>query len=295
MLKLRHYVNLPSHSQGGFDHGDVHKSSGRVFVAHTANGTVDVIDNARHIMSIAGCPEASGVLCAQQEGVVFAAARATGEILTINATSLAIERHFIVGSKPNGLAWDAHRKHLLVADVEDFNARLVDPRTGHILSALKLPGRPRWCAYDVVNDRFLVNIKDPACVSVLRPNPLEQLALLRISAEGPHGLDLDEVGRAFVASDGKAVSVIALKTGRELKTIPIAGPPDVIWYNPQRQRLYCAIGNPGVIDVVDAEELVINEEIKTEQGAHSLTFDRNRQRLYVFLPESCRAAVYNEV
>lgn len=32
-------MNLPLHSQegvvrGGFDHGDVHKSSGRVFVAH---------------------------------------------------------------------------------------------------------------------------------------------------------------------------------------------------------------------------------------------------------------------
>ncbi len=116
-----------------------------------------------------------------------------------------------------------------------------------------------------------------------------------LSRASKHGLDLDEGGRAFVASDGKAVSVLDLKTGRELKPIPIAGAPDVIWYNPQRQRLYCAIGNPGVIDVVYAEELVIDEEIKTKQGSHTLAFDRKRQRLYVFLPKSCGAAVYNEV
>jgi hypothetical protein len=37
-------VQLPKYSAGGFDHGDVNPSSGRVFVSHTANGTVDVVD-----------------------------------------------------------------------------------------------------------------------------------------------------------------------------------------------------------------------------------------------------------
>jgi hypothetical protein len=39
-LPLVGRVRLPEHAAGGFDHGDVHTPSGRVFVAHTANGTV---------------------------------------------------------------------------------------------------------------------------------------------------------------------------------------------------------------------------------------------------------------
>ena len=69
-LKLWGSVALPPHRSGGFDHGDVHLATGRVFVAHTALGAVEVIDGERatHLHSIDGCPEASGVLCAQEEG-----------------------------------------------------------------------------------------------------------------------------------------------------------------------------------------------------------------------------------
>ena len=70
-LSLRRYVALPKHGSGGFDHGDVDISSGKVFVAHTANNAVEVIDGERlaHLATIPGCEEASGVMCAQDHGL----------------------------------------------------------------------------------------------------------------------------------------------------------------------------------------------------------------------------------
>ena len=56
----------------------------------------------------------------------------------------------------------------------------------------------------------------------------------------------------------------------------------------------CAIGKPGVIDVIDIHKMTLVEEIHTEEGAHTFAFDNARQRLYAFLPHSCRAAVYKE-
>jgi len=63
MLKRIGCVALPYHSRGGFDHADVHHQTGRVFVAHTANGTVEVIDGEqlKHAATLDGCPEASGI------------------------------------------------------------------------------------------------------------------------------------------------------------------------------------------------------------------------------------------
>jgi len=58
--------------------------------------------------------------------------------------------------------------------------------------------------------------------------------------------------------------------------------------------LYVAIGRPGVVDVVDTREMVVAQEIQTEAGAHTTAFDRTRQLIYVFLPQSCLAAVYAE-
>ncbi len=76
---------------------------------------------------------------------------------------------------------------------------------------------------------------------------------------------------------------------------PIAGPPDVLWLNAPRQRLYIAMGSPGVVQVLDTRTMTLTEAVQTEEGAHTLTFDEDRQRLFVFLPRSGRAAVYNEV
>ncbi len=44
-LKLLGYIDLPEHIKpGGFDHAAVHRSRGRLYVAHTANDALDVID-----------------------------------------------------------------------------------------------------------------------------------------------------------------------------------------------------------------------------------------------------------
>jgi hypothetical protein len=37
------------------------------------------------------------------------------------------------------------------------------------------------------------------------------------------------------------------------------------------------------------------EEIPTDEGAKTFTFDEQRQRLYLFLPRRCQAVVYDEV
>ena len=291
-------IDLPPHPSGGFDHGDVHVATGRVFVAHTAVGTIEVIDGGRgvHTGTIPGCPEASGVLCAQEEQVVFAAARGAGKVLVIEAASGGVMGELAVGAKPNGLAWDPRRKRLLVADVHDFHARLVDPAAGSVVMDTELPGRPRWCVYDRSAERFLVNIREPACVAVLAAETAAVEARWPVPAAGPHGLDLDvDRRRVLVACDEGRVVALDMGTGGELASVAIAGEPDAIWHNPDRSRLYVAIGHPGVVDVVDTGEMALAQECPTEAGAHTTAFDRARQRLYVFLPQSGRAAVYQEV
>ena len=160
---------------------------------------------------------------------------------------------------------------------------------------IRLPGRPRWSVYDARLDLFLVNIKEPSGVfTISAESMLERFT--PISVAGAHGLDIEKgQGRAFVACDGKAVVVLDIDRGKEVATIPITGEPDAIWYNPQRRRLYCAIGRPGVVDVIDTREFLLDEQIRTEEGAHTTAFDQARQRVYVFLPRTCRASVCEEV
>jgi YVTN family beta-propeller protein len=295
-LVLRQSIPLPPHPAGDFDHGDVYLPTGRVFIANTAAGTVEVVDGEglRHLATIPGCPEASGVLCAQDEALLFAAARGAGKLLVIDPATNAVVRTVAVGSRPNGLAWDSLHKRLLVADVADNTARVVDPQAGQVMASIPLPGRPRWAVYWQALDRFLVNIREPAVVAVLSGSTFELVGQFPVSGVGPHGLDLDQEGRrAFIACDGGSVVTVDTSTGSELARVPIAGSPDAIWHNHRLGRLYVAIEDPGVIEVVNTASMTIDEQIPTEVGAHTTAYDARRQRLYVFLPSS-RIAAYSE-
>lgn len=298
-LRLLATVQLPPEQPGGFDHGDVDPIIGRVFVAHTAFGTIDVIDagSLQPAGRIDRCPEGSGVLFAAGRRMVFAAARAAGQVLIIDPDQLEIRREIAVGPRPNGLAWDEARGHLLVADVDpaDQSARLIEVSSGRLVSSISLPGRPRWCVYEQSSDRFLVNIREPASVAVLAGGSATVLESWSVESRGPHGLDLDrEGGKAFVACDVAQVIAIDVRDGRETGRTAISGEPDAIWFNRQRRRLYVAVGDPGKIEVIDTERMALVESVASEVGAKTTAFDHDRQRLYVFLPRSCAAAVYED-
>src|SRR5215472_1416576 len=268
MLQLRGSIAIPPHTPSEFDHGDVQLTSGRVFVAHAAANTVEVLDGEglTHLATLPGCPEGSGIICAQDAGLVFAAARGAGKILVIQASSSTVVGELGVGPRPNGLAWDPDHQHLLVADVQENTARLLDPGrdpADATLATVALPGRPRWAAYDPLAQRFLVNIREPACVAVLATQTATLVTQWPVSVSGPHGLDLDLAGgRALVACDGGAVVALDLASGRELEQVSIAGGPDAIWFNPRRKLLYVAIAEPGVVDVVDTDAMVVAQQVE---------------------------------
>ena len=63
-LQLLGHVELPGNSKpGGFDHAAIHCGSGRLYVAHTANDALDVIDcvRNRYLHSIANLRGVAGL------------------------------------------------------------------------------------------------------------------------------------------------------------------------------------------------------------------------------------------
>jgi DNA-binding beta-propeller fold protein YncE len=93
------------------------------------------------------------------------------------------------------------------------------------------------------------------------------------------------------ACDAGVLVAIDAVSGRALGDVPLSGTPDVIFLHPQSERLYVAVGDPGVIDVIDIGTMRSEEVVATEAGAHTLALDRKRNKIYAFLPQSHRAAV----
>jgi YVTN family beta-propeller protein len=302
-LRLHGHIELPEHrSGGGFDHADIHAPTDRIYVAHTANDAIDVIDCAqdRYVESIAGLTAVAGALVSETRGLVFTTNRGENTVSVFKAGNEHNGFKIGVGVKPNGVAFDDSRGLLVVADVGDpaiagsYTASIVDLERKQRVAEIKVPGRTRWAIYDPAAATFFINIMAPArIVAIDARDPTKVAKEYEIPADGPHGLDLDPAtGRLFCACDAGVLFAIDAASGRVLGDVRLSGTPDVIFLNPRTGRLYVAIGDPGVIDVIDVAAMRRKEIVPTESGAHTLALDRKRNKVYAFLPRSHRAAVF---
>ena len=305
-MALRHlgFVDLPAHSTpGGFDHAAVHEATGRIYVAHTANDAVDVIDVGarRYAGSIPGLPAVAGALVAKPD-LVFTSNRGENTVGIFTTDALSRVDKIDVGVRPNGLAYDPQRARLLVAHVGDpavpgsCTVSVVDVRARKRLGDIAVAGRTRWAVYDTASDAFHVNIADPPQIVVVEADdPIRVRRVVVMPHAGPHGLDIDVAGRRlFCACDAGVLVEVEADIGTVLTAHPIAGVPDVVFFNAALARLYVAIGDPGVIEVFDTTPLRHAETVTTEEGAHTLSFDASRNIVCAFLPASHRAALYED-
>jgi DNA-binding beta-propeller fold protein YncE len=299
------YIELPKHrGAGGFDHADVHAPSDRLYVAHTANDAVDVIDCARgrYLESIPGLTAVAGALVSPARDLVFTSNRGENTVSVFAPLAERDGRKIAVGVKPNGLAFDPSRGLLIAANIGDpaiadsYTVSVVDVARRERIAEVGVPGRTRWAIYDPARERFFVNIAEPArIIAIDARDPTRIAKEYEIPAVGPHGLDLDAAGgRLLCACDAGVLVAIDADTGRVRGDVALSGAPDVIFLNPQTARLYVAIGDPGVIDVIDVGAMRRVEVVPTEAGAHTLALDRKRNRVYAFLPQSHRAAVFED-
>src|SRR5258708_34790321 len=305
MLKFEAYLALPANtSPGGFDHAAIHQAARRLYVAHTSNNAVDVIDcqSDRYLHSIPGLVGVAGALVSDERDLVFTSNRGEDTISIFSPENETGAVRVGVGSHPNGLSFDPERGILLVANVGDpaipdsFTLSIVSVTRHKMIASIPVPARTRWTVYDPPAEVFFVNIAKPPLIGVVDGKDPTRIAYtLDIPADGPHGLDLGRNGRSlFCACDDKQLVTLDLGSGKVQSQTSLSGIPDVIFFNPGLEHLYVAIGDPCLIEVFDTHTMQRIESVPTEGGAHTLAFDPVGNKIYAFLPQTNRAAVYRD-
>jgi DNA-binding beta-propeller fold protein YncE len=302
-LKPLHSIDLPEHiAPGGFDHAAVHQATRQLYLAHTINNVIDVIDCEadRYLHSIPSLTGVAGVLVSDERNLVFTSNRGEN---TVGIFSPDDEQGLVkvaVGDRPNGLSFDPLHGLLLAANVGNpdipgsFTLSIVDIQKKKMVASVPVPGRTRWTIFDAKRNRFYVNIADPAqIVVVAADHPSRVACVMEIPTPGPHGLDQDPAtGRLFCACDAGALVSLDTVSGKVLANATLSGKPDVIFFNSSLKHLYVAVGDLGVIDVFDTETLTRLEVVPTGKGAHTMAFDGKRNKVYAFLPQSHSAHVF---
>ena len=302
-LRLVGDVELPAHlGEGGFDHAAIHHRRNRLYVAHTANDAVDVIDTRadRYVRSITGLKGVAGALVDEVQDLVFTSNRGENTVGIFSPQSEDTVEKVPAGLRPNGLAYDSDRGVLLCANVGDPNSpsvTLIDVRAPRTLVTIPMPGRTRWAIFDPERRLFFVNIADPPVIVVVDPESDGSIERrIDVPAGGPHGLEIDPSGHRLLCAcdEGKLVSIDS-GSGEIRGILDLSGSPDVVFLSQSLAHLYVAIGDPGIIDVIDIDTWRTIEVVSTGRGAHTIAHDHDSNRVYAFLPETHRATVFQDV
>ncbi|HLO28346.1 MAG TPA: YncE family protein, partial [Anaerolineales bacterium] len=296
-------LDLPAHERaGGFDHAAVHRASSQLYVAHTANNALDVIDcnSDRYLRSIPNLTGIAGALISDEHNLVFTSNR--GED-TVGIFQIGEEQKITkikVGIHPNGLSFDPKRGLLLAANVGDpdiagsFSVSIVNVVQKKLVSSIPVAGRTRWTIFDPATECFYINLADPFQIAVVESaHPTRVARWIEIQSQGPHGLDFDPAtNRLFCACDAGKLFAVDTLSGKILLEAELTGAPDVIFFNSTLKHLYVAVGDPGVIDLFDTDSLTRIDMVSTEKGAHTIGFNATHNKVYAFLSESQRAGIY---
>ncbi len=304
-MALRHagFIDLPAHQKtGGFDHAAVHLSTRTLYIAHTANDSVDIVDLSlgRYSHSIADLPGVAGVLVSNETGLVFTSNREEETVGIFQNGKEGSLQKVRVGGKPNGLAYDPSTGLLLAANVSrpggvgGVTISIVNVKEKVMVADVMVPGRTRWTVYDPDAEKFYVNVAQPAQIMIVDArDPDGTLGHFSIPATGPHGLELDRKRRRlYCACDEGGLFAVDLESKKVSKVSDLSGTPDVIFHNSNTDHLYVTIGMPGVIEVFDTGSMKMVQVVKTEPGTHTIAFDEKTGRVYAFMPETHRASVY---
>jgi hypothetical protein len=149
--------------------------------------------------------------------------------------------------------------------------------------SVELPGRPRWCVTDAAAERLFLCIREPSMVLVARLPDLDAVRHWKIPSSRAHGLDIDHSrGRLYVACDDSTLVEMSSTSGDVTNVWPIAGPPDVTFFNPASGLVHVAIGEPGLVETIDPRN---GHGMRTVTGADAHTTALVApDRLYVISP-----------
>jgi YVTN family beta-propeller protein len=280
-------IEIPGAANSAFDHAAFDPKTRRVFIAHTAGDSIEVIDYdaGRHIATLPGFPGAAGAVA--DDGQILVTNRGSASIALLDAFTLKTRATFKTGGRPNGAVIVA-RSGLAIAacigdDGETPTLQLFGLNDRKRVS-IDLPGRPRWCVTDAAVERVFLCIREPSLILVARLPDLGVVTPWKVPSGGAHGLDIDHArGRLYVACDDSSLVEMSSTSGEILNVWPIAGPPDVTFFNPASGLVHVAIGEPGLVETIDPRTGKKSRTM-TGAGAHTTALVPP-DRLYVISPE----------
>jgi DNA-binding beta-propeller fold protein YncE len=275
---------------GKIDHlaSDIYR--GRLFVAASADGSVQVLD-IRHnsvLDPLSGFAEPHGVAYVKSSDRLFVSSAGDGTLRAYRGDTLKLIGSVRLGPDAGAIRVDTLRDRVYVGYGD--GALAVLDSSGHRLSDIPLKAHPESFQYAETQPRIFVNLPDAHSIAVVdseSDNLIADWPLKEGFENIPMALD-EAHKRIFVACRRPPrLLVVDMDSGLVRAHVPASGNADDLFYDPIHARLYALSGEGHITAYAQetADAYTAAGDIATVAGARTGLFVPEWNRLFLAVRE----------
>ena len=269
----------------GWDYLAVDDVNQHLFVSH--GSVVNVVDlkTDKTIATISDTKGVHGIAIANDLNKAFITDGKDNAVTIVNLKTFElIEKVTIEGQKPDAVLYDQFSHKVLTFNAKSNNATVIDAVTNKVVKTISLEGKPE---FSVTNTKGLiyVNIEDKNEIKTIDAKTLEVTATWSIApGDEPSGLAIDlETNRLFAVCGNNLMIVVDATNGKIIKTLPIDDDCDGVAFDAKRKLAFTSngIGTITVVKEENSNTFSIQETVKTQKGARTITLNKKTHQLYL--------------
>ena len=275
---------------GGLDHMAFDAGRGRLFVANTTNGSLDIVDlkSSKLIRQIPGQARIRGVDYSSDLDRIFVGNGTGGICNVFDGTDYRLLKHVSLGEDADNVRYNPHTRRIYIVHA-DHELAVVDTDNYTNGLPIELPRSLGAFKVEMSRPRMYANAKAAGLVVAIDAEKGRVVDRFPVAPAAVNAsLAIDEANRClFVGCRSQpTVVVMDIDSGRILASVPIPGGIDDLWFDDRRGRIYatCGDGAIAMIRRADAEHYKPLANIPTARGARTSLFDAEGGRLYVAVP-----------
>jgi YVTN family beta-propeller protein len=275
---------FPIGGDGKWDYPSVDSTMQRLYLSRGTHVVVVDTQSGHIAGDIADTPGVHGVALAPELGRGYISMGKSDRVKVFDLKTLAVIAIVEVGAKPDAILYEPQSRQVFAFNGHSNNASVIDAASNKVVATIALGGAPEFARTDGAGNVY-VNIESTNELVALDAKRQKVTARWSLpGCDGPTGLALDAVHhRSFSVCANSKMSILDLKSGRSVATLPIGAGVDGAEFDADSENVFSANGE-GTLTVVheqDPDHFTVAQTLATARGARTIALDASRHRLYL--------------
>ncbi len=278
------FKKLTVGGEGGWDCLTVDGPARRLYISRGTHVMVIDLDTDKLVGDIPNTPGVHGIAVAPEFNRGFTSNGKDNTATIFDLKTLKVLGQVKTGGNPDIILYDPASKRVFTFNGRSHDATVIDAVTGKVVQTIALGGKPEFADADG-KGKVYVNIEDTNEVVELDSMNAREVRRFSLKpCEEPSGLALDAVrGRVFSGCHNKMMTVLNIKTGKVIATVPIGENVDGNAFDAATGLAFSSNGD-GTLTVVreiSPGKFEVMQTVKTQRGSRTMALDPITHNIYL--------------